>query len=1842
MNGTLDRKRHLMAIMSGLLVCTVVLAFCSSALASTAIPDNVYIEQAETLSCTLASATMMIRARAALSGYVNYGSITEASVGTDSVWTARGLAGSFTHNFDGNSVSVSQKVSGGLSFPEVKNLLDQHPEGIVLYYVGYNADRTFNWYKSHAVLATDYEGDTIYCADPGVNPGVRITLESSRLGQLAGNQSQILSVLYCYWYVSSYQITPSIGSEMKSGYNRTIADGDYLIVPTANVDFFMDIYGSDKPAKNGMKIGLWSVDRNNIMACDIWTVSYKNGFYTIKQKGTNMCLDVEENNGSKVKSGTKVQVWESTGSANQQWAISQNSDGYRLQARCSGYSLDIAGGSFANDTKIQQYYSNDSAAQRWSFLPYKNGKVTFPGSNTTPQPENKPVNHDPVGKLESCEGGAGTVHVSGWAKDEDRPNQSLSIHVYVGGPAGSGAPCYAIDAKRYRFDQGGNYGFDETINVSVTGTQQIYVYAINADDGNNPQIGTASASISSVGKEMTQGYSRTIADGDYLIVPTANVGFFMDIYGSDNPAKNGTKVGLWSVDRNNIMACDIWTVSFKNGFYTIKQKGTKMCLDVEENNGSRIKSGTKVQVWESTGSTNQQWAISQNGDGYRLQARCSGYSLDIAGGSFANDTKIQQYENNDSAAQRWSFLPYKNGKVTFPSTSSPSSTSVNFYFEDTNEMYYMSETTAQFGYIKISTNGNINDVKTSGCELADASGNILATHEEPSYIKNGGILHYFRINGDPNESDICYTLTPGTNYKFRSYVIYNGKKYYSNWRDFRTVDPPQSVAPEDVSFTFEDTDQMYFMSETTAQFGYFKVSANGNINDVKTSGCELADASGNILATHEEPSYIKNGIIIHYFRINGDPNESDICYTLTPGTNYKFRSYIIYNGEKKYSSWRDFKTKGDTPTPIPTSTPEPTAEPTLEPTEEPTPEPMQEVTIEPPVITEAPTEGPLEQQVYSAQLNASASDIGEDGSFVVLLSIAGNPGIGGITISSDFANYGISLVGAEASGIANSAQIAGASRISMISADEFSGDGEIARLTFNANGQENTTLRFDVDKATRADGSLVIINGASVSARRIAGSETNSSRTPGDANEDGIVDIVDAMIILRYDCGWDVSVNIGNSDVNADDIVDIVDAMIILRYDCGWDVELIYKDYKDTVESYNGIIEETQQGQLVADASNSSDTVDSSDNEFYEEDQNLEDQEPQNIYEQGSPEYWEFLAKYEGIPEGYLDATITSSTQSYTAGTPITVSVTINGGVPPFNIHWYVDETWSGSERKLDDYWRARDYRDSNGDYVSSSNISSFEINLPLQGNDIYVHVDIQDAEKRISNIEDITVRTQHEKALFYKYLDDRYDPDYPISFRKIRTIESNGKTDQQYIGAGYFDSYGNMLLDPELTGYSYVQGVCGRDMSPYSSVSKDVTSLISKIMKNDGTILNLNELESFEPIWMGDKYYYISGGSKKSGYSYTLYDENMDMISGKLSSIIPGYYIMSDESYCQKLYNTDGVLIQENLSGGSPWLNLTYDQYTNEAYCYEYGRSLKVYSLPEYKLIYQNNDIGASGPSSNGSIFTFREGNATGDGPHRVVAIKNQQIALDIKVNTSSLRASWYYPNVVEIKQKGYNEYKDTMRYFDLSTGQEQTESYAKAVYSINEHFDRDQFMKLANFRDDEWMANNIEGVKEFNDITEYRYTETLLDYNITSQILKAGGLPYIGVYNWEFESNDDYYFALFDPNTKKVIFEEESTRSITGPVAFLVSQQHTYYDSPILIAERTDGTFALINIANGACSEITEEGYKLVYLAKNHAVFAKYSSGNGREVINYRLFNANLDSWDLSPTEYYFKDSW
>ena len=175
------------ALKKRLLTLALSLAFLLTCLpAALAVDLNVdagfYFKQSRGGTCTLASAAMMLRRRAYFDGLSDWTNVTENSV-RSTAW-ANGLAHSFTYKEMqvGYAILPSSLQS---KTAVLISLLEQHPEGIVLY------DRT----QPHAVLLTDYTNGIFYCSDPAGNIGYgRIPITSSSVSIARSS---------CYWYVTA-------------------------------------------------------------------------------------------------------------------------------------------------------------------------------------------------------------------------------------------------------------------------------------------------------------------------------------------------------------------------------------------------------------------------------------------------------------------------------------------------------------------------------------------------------------------------------------------------------------------------------------------------------------------------------------------------------------------------------------------------------------------------------------------------------------------------------------------------------------------------------------------------------------------------------------------------------------------------------------------------------------------------------------------------------------------------------------------------------------------------------------------------------------------------------------------------------------------------------------------------------------------------------------------------------------------------------------------------------------------------------------------------------------------------------------------------------------------------------------------------------------------------------------------------------------------------------------------------------------------------------------------------------------------------------------------------------
>ena len=175
-----------------------------------------------------------------------------------------------------------------------------------------------------------------------------------------------------YIYLDVKFPTTIAGSEMSSGYSQAIANGTYYIMSAAASDkskmFYMDIDGADNPAANATNVILTQSGDGNPPSFDAWSLTYSDGFYTIKQPNTNMSLDV---NGINVNSGANVMVGTQNGGSNQKFAIKHSGgNGYTIQAKHSGLAVSLAGGC-SSGTNIIQSVVSGADSQCWLFIPYQ-------------------------------------------------------------------------------------------------------------------------------------------------------------------------------------------------------------------------------------------------------------------------------------------------------------------------------------------------------------------------------------------------------------------------------------------------------------------------------------------------------------------------------------------------------------------------------------------------------------------------------------------------------------------------------------------------------------------------------------------------------------------------------------------------------------------------------------------------------------------------------------------------------------------------------------------------------------------------------------------------------------------------------------------------------------------------------------------------------------------------------------------------------------------------------------------------------------------------------------------------------------------------------------------------------------------------------------------------------------------------------------------------------------------------------------------------------------------------------------------------------------------------------
>ncbi|WP_165496224.1 RICIN domain-containing protein [Alloscardovia theropitheci] len=156
-----------------------------------------------------------------------------------------------------------------------------------------------------------------------------------------------------------------------------------------------------------------------------------------------------------------------------------------------------------------------------------------------------------------------------------------------------------------------------------------------------------------------------LANGEYYINPRLSEKVSVDVSGASRD--NGVQMHVYGYNKSNAQRFRFTRNS--DGSYTITNVNSGKVLDIS---AGVARNNARIQQWDSNGSAAQRWYIRNLGNGYALQSALGNWAIDLNGASTANGNPIQLYTPNGSDAQKF-FLasvdgPAANTRVKISST----------------------------------------------------------------------------------------------------------------------------------------------------------------------------------------------------------------------------------------------------------------------------------------------------------------------------------------------------------------------------------------------------------------------------------------------------------------------------------------------------------------------------------------------------------------------------------------------------------------------------------------------------------------------------------------------------------------------------------------------------------------------------------------------------------------------------------------------------------------------------------------------------------------------------------------------------------------------------------------------------------------------------------------------------------------------------------------------------------------------------------------------------------------------------------------------------------------------
>ena len=417
---------------------------------------------------------------------------------------------------------------------------------------------------------------------------------------------------------------------------------------------------------------------------DINSIEIEEGIYYIHTKlNEKNVLDIE---GQDISNLANVQIWNKSiqKTENQMFKIEKTEDGYyKIEALHSGKVLDVVGGKKENCTNVQQYEYNGSDAQKWQIIDAKDGYVSFisvcnglyldvagaskeNGANVQVYEQNgtdsQKFKLDKIEEIQQLEIEEGIYYIHTKLNEENvldiegkLTSNSANVQIWRESDQKTRNQMFKIEKTEdgyYKIEALHSGKVLDVFGGKKENCTNVQQYEYNGSDAQKWQI-----------IDAKDGYVSfiSVCNGLYLDVAGASKenGANVQVY-----EQNGTDSQKFKLDKIE----EIQQLEIEEGIYYIHTKlNEENVLDIE---GKLTSNSANVQVWAQSKeeTKNQMFKIEKTEDGYyKIEALHSGKVLDVFGGKVESGTNVQQYEYNESDAQKWQIVDEGDGYISFVS-----------------------------------------------------------------------------------------------------------------------------------------------------------------------------------------------------------------------------------------------------------------------------------------------------------------------------------------------------------------------------------------------------------------------------------------------------------------------------------------------------------------------------------------------------------------------------------------------------------------------------------------------------------------------------------------------------------------------------------------------------------------------------------------------------------------------------------------------------------------------------------------------------------------------------------------------------------------------------------------------------------------------------------------------------------------------------------------------------------------------------------------------------------------------------------------------------------------------